>query len=337
MKKILVTGGLGYIGSHTVIKLIEANYQVVILDNLSNSKISVLDRLAEITGKRPKFVNGDIRDKLLLESLMKEYEFIAVIHFAGLKAVAESEKEPLNYFNNNVVGTLMLLESMQKAGIRKIVFSSSATVYGDPGTVCYKESTKLNPINVYGKTKLISEDLLRALGSSDPSWRVGILRYFNPVGCHSSGLIGEDPLGVPNNLMPFIAKVASGEKDFLYVFGNDYPTHDGTGLRDFIHVEDLANGHLKILDLLGKNNGIFTVNLGTGRPCSVLDLIKAFEKVSHKKIPYKFADRRKGDLAEYYADPSYAQLLLNWKTTFDINKMCQDALRWQLNSQKLKL
>ena len=329
MKKILVTGGTGYIGSHTVVKLLEAGYEVVILDNLSNSKISVIDRIEKITNKRPLFIEGDIRDGLLLGQIMREHSFDSVMHFAGLKAVAESEKEPLRYFDNNVVGSIKLFEAMQKANIKKIVFSSSATVYGDPGIVQYREDTPLKPINIYGQTKMMIEDILRGLKKTDTSWSIAILRYFNPVGAHQSGLIGEDPKGTPNNLMPYIAQVAMGLREKLFIFGNDYPTSDGTGLRDYIHVEDLVEGHIAALNKIDVALDLITVNLGTGKPLSVLELIKVFAEVSNKKIPYEITSRRLGDLAEYYAEPSLSKKILGWSANLDAMRMCQDVWRWQ--------
>ena len=329
MKKILVTGGTGYIGSHTVVKLLEAGYEVVILDNLSNSKISVIDRIVKITNQRPLFVEGDIRDGLLLGQIMREHSFDSVMHFAGLKAVAESEKEPLRYFDNNVVGSIKLFEAMQKANIKKIVFSSSATVYGDPGIVQYREDTPLKPINIYGQTKMMIEDILRGLKKTDTSWSIAILRYFNPVGAHQSGLIGEDPKGTPNNLMPYIAQVAMGLREKLFIFGNDYPTSDGTGLRDYIHVEDLVEGHIAALKKIDVALDLITVNLGTGKPLSVLELIKVFAEVSNKKIPYEITSRRLGDLAEYYAEPSLSKKILGWSANLDAMRMCQDVWRWQ--------
>ena len=329
MKKILVTGGTGYIGSHTVVKLLKASYEVVILDNLSNSKISVIDRIEKITNKRPLFIEGDIRDGLLLGQIMREHSFDSVMHFAGLKAVAESEKEPLRYFDNNVVGSIKLFEAMQKANIKKIVFSSSATVYGDPGIVQYREDTPLKPINIYGQTKMMIEDILRGLKKTDTSWSIAILRYFNPVGAHQSGLIGEDPKGTPNNLMPYIAQVAMGLREKLFIFGNDYPTSDGTGLRDYIHVEDLVEGHIAALNKIDVALDLITVNLGTGKPLSVLELIKVFAEVSNKKIPYEITSRRLGDLAEYYAEPSLSKKILGWSANLDAMRMCQDVWRWQ--------
>jgi UDP-glucose 4-epimerase len=329
MKKILVTGGAGYIGSHTVVQLLQANFEVCIIDNLCNSKEAVIDRIEKITGKRPAFLEGDIRDAAFLKRVFQEQSIDAVIHFAGLKAVGQSEKEPLLYYDNNVSGSVCLFEAMRQAGVKRLVFSSSATVYGNPGKTQYTEDLPTVPINVYGQTKLFVEKILRDLQKSDPSWRLALLRYFNPVGAHSSGLIGEDPEGIPNNLMPFIAQVAVGKLKKLQVFGNDYPTPDGTGLRDFIHVEDLADGHLKALNQLATSEDLLTVNLGTGRAYSVLEMIKAFEIASGQAIPYEIVARRSGDLAEYYADPELAKQVLNWEAQFDIDRMCQDTWRWQ--------
>lgn len=332
MKTILVTGGTGYIGSHTVVQLLNAGNKVVILDNLCNSNQGVLQRIENLTHKRPDFVEGDIRDRATLKRLFAQFSCDAVIHFAGLKAVGESEANPLKYFDNNVSGSITLFEEMLEANVHKLIFSSSATVYGNPGVVCYSESTPLKPINVYGQTKLMVEDILRALKKSNPEFQIALLRYFNPVGAHESGEMGEDPFGVPNNLMPFISQVAIGTRPQLKVYGNDYPTPDGTGLRDYIHVEDLAAGHLAALDHLSPNNSLITVNLGTGRPYSVLEVIKSFEKASGKQIPYEIVDRRPGDLAEYYADPSFAKQTLGWEAKLDLDRMCADSWRWQKNN-----
>jgi UDP-glucose 4-epimerase len=326
---ILVTGGTGYIGSHTVVQLLNAGNRVVIIDNLRNSKREVVDRIEAITGKRPEFVAGDVRDRTTLQDVFSNYPIEAVIHFAGLKAVGESEAEPFKYFDNNVTGSIVLFEEMARAGIATVVFSSSATVYGDPGYPQYREDTPLAPINVYGRTKLMVEDILRELHRTRPEWRIALLRYFNPVGAHESGLIGEDPAGIPNNLMPFIAQVAIGKREKLMIFGNDYPTPDGTGLRDYIHVEDLAAGHLAALRALDTQGGIITVNLGTGQPHSVLEMVAAFEKASGKRVPYEIAQRRAGDLAEYYAEPGLAQELLRWRAQHGIDRMCRDTWRWQ--------
>jgi UDP-glucose 4-epimerase len=327
---VLVTGGAGYIGSHTVVRLLDAGATVVVFDNLCNSNPVVIDRIEAIAGKRPDFVEGDIRDRKALARVFHNHPITAVIHFAGLKAVGESESEPLKYYDNNVTGSLVLFEEMARAAVRTLVFSSSATVYGDPGYVQYREDTPLAPVNVYGRTKLMVEDILRDLKKAQPEWRIALLRYFNPVGAHESGLIGEDPSGIPNNLMPFVAQVAVGKREKVSVFGNDYPTPDGTGLRDYIHVEDLAAGHLAALDALRQEAGIITVNLGTGRPYSVLEMIAAFERASGKKIPYRIVARRPGDLAEYYADPSLAKEILGWQARCDIDRMCQDTWRWQV-------
>lgn len=329
MKTILITGGAGYIGSHTVVKLIESCCKVVIFDNLSNSNRQVARKIEAITGVRPELIVGDVRDRECLRNFFKSYKINSVIHFAGLKAVGESQSDPLRYYDNNVNGSLVLFEEMAKAGVKNLVFSSSATVYGDPGLVQYTERTPVAPVNVYGRTKLMVEDILRDLKASDASWRIALLRYFNPVGAHVSGMIGEDPSGIPNNLMPFISQVAVGKRQKLQVFGGDYPTPDGTGKRDFIHVEDLAAGHLAALNYLSKSPELLTVNLGTGRPYSVLEMIRAFEKASGQPIPYQIVDRRPGDLPEYYADPTLAEKLLGWKAEFDIDRMCEDVWRWQ--------
>jgi len=328
---ILVTGGTGYIGSHTVAQLLSAGATVIIFDNLCNSKRNVIDRIETISGKRPHFIEGDVRDREALKELFSLHSIDSVIHFAGLKAVGESEAEPLKYYDNNVSGSITLFEEMEKASVHKLVFSSSATVYGDPGYTQFNEKTPLAPVNVYGRTKLMVEDTLRDLRKSNPDWSVALLRYFNPVGAHESGLIGEDPSGTPNNLMPFVAQVAEGRREQLSIFGNDYPTPDGTGLRDYIHVEDLAAGHLAALNALKKESKLITVNLGTGRPYSVLDMVTAFEKASGQNIPYQIVARRPGDLAEYYADPSLAKNLLGWEAKHDIERMCQDTWRWQIS------
>ena len=329
-EKILVTGGAGYIGTHTVVQLLEAGFSVVIFDNLSNSCRTVLDRIAKITGKHPEFVEGDIRDQIALRNTFKNYSISAVIHFAGLKAVGESEVQPLKYYDNNVSGSVVLFEEMERAGVKTLVFSSSATVYGDSGYVQYHEDTPLAPVNVYGRTKLMIEDILRDIKKAQPFWSIALLRYFNPVGAHALGLIGEDPSGVPNNLMPFIAQVAAGKREKLYVFGGDYPTPDGTGRRDYIHVEDLAAGHLAALTHLSdRKDYIVTVNLGTGRAYSVLEMVHSFEKASGKRVPIEIVDRRKGDLAEYYADPRFAKNTLDWEAELCIDRMCEDTWRWQ--------
>ena len=331
--KILVTGGAGYIGTHTVVQLLEAGFPVVIFDNLSNSRRSVLDRIVELTGKHPEFIEGDIRDRVALRNTFENYSISAVIHFAGLKAVGESEAQPLRYYDNNVSGSVVLFEEMARAGVQTIVFSSSATVYGDPGYAQYREDTPLAPVNVYGRTKLMVEDILRDIKKAQPSWRIALLRYFNPVGAHASGMIGEDPSGVPNNLMPFIAQVALGKREKLSVFGGDYPTPDGTGRRDYIHVEDLAAGHLAALTHLNhRTDSFITVNLGTGRPYSVLEMVRSFEKASGKRVPFEIVDRRVGDLAEYYADPKLVKKILGWEARLGIDRMCEDTWRWQNNN-----
>lgn len=327
--KILVTGGVGYIGSHTVIQLVKANYQVVIVDNLSNSKIESLKRVEKITNSELKFYKVDLLDRENLNKIFLSEKFDAVIHFAGLKAVGESVQIPLHYYNNNIIGTLNLLNVMKENNVRNIVFSSSATVYGDPHKVPIEENFPLSATNPYGRTKLMIEDIFRDLYKSDNSWNIIILRYFNPVGAHESGLIGEDPNGIPNNLMPFISQVAVGKRKELSVFGNDYPTIDGTGVRDYIHVVDLAAGHLSALEKLSSFQGCVEYNLGTGKGYSVLEVIKAFEKTSNRRIAYKIVPRRAGDIAECFANPKLAKSELNWEAKFGINKMCEDAWRWQ--------
>lgn len=326
---ILVTGGTGYIGSHTVVQLLAAGHDVLILDNLCNSKSKVVDRIAKIAGKTPRFIEGDVRDRPLLKKLFSEHDIKTVIHFAGLKSVAECGQKPLLYYDNNVSGSIVLFEEMKLAGVKSIVFSSSATVYGVPIFLPYTEAHPLKPFNVYGQSKLMVEQVLQDLALSDPSWRIALLRYFNPVGAHHSGLIGEDPAGIPNNLMPFVAQVAVGKRAKLSVFGNDYETKDGTGVRDYIHVDDLASGHLAALDYLQKNSGVLTVNLGTGAGTSVLELIDAFEKASGKKLPYEIVARRPGDLPEYYADAVYSKQILGWQAQYNVDRMCEDTWRWQ--------
>jgi UDP-glucose 4-epimerase len=326
---ILVTGGAGYIGSHTVVLLIEAGEEVVVFDNFSNSSRESINRVEKIVGKKVEVVEGDIRSHEDLEAVFQKYKIDSVIHFAGLKAVGESVEQPLKYYDNNIHGTVVLCEVMQKYDCKTIVFSSSATVYGDPHTTPITEDFPLSATNPYGKTKLFIEEILRDLYTSDKSWHIALLRYFNPVGAHKSGTIGEDPNGIPNNLMPFISQVAVGKREYLSVFGGDYDTHDGTGVRDYIHVVDLADGHLKALEYLRKEDGLLTVNLGTGNGYSVLDMVKAFEKASGKEVPYKIVDRRPGDVAKCYADPALAKQLLGWEAKRDINEMCEDSWRWQ--------
>ncbi len=332
MQTVLVTGGCGYIGSHTVITLLEHGYGVVIVDNLCNSKASVIKRIQTITSRKPIFYEGDIRDRSLLASIFKQHELKGVIHFAGLKAVGESQSDPLKYYDNNVVGSITLIEESLKANIKYFVFSSSATVYGDPGITKYHEDLPTHPINVYGRTKLVVEQILRDTVYANPKLRVACLRYFNPVGAHISGLIGEDPLGIPNNLMPFLGQVALKKLSRLKVYGNDYSTPDGTGIRDYIHVEDLAKGHHLALQYLQSHAGILTVNLGTETPYSVLEVITAFELASGEKIPYEFTQRRPGDLAEYYANASLAKQTLGWQAEYDLNRMCADAWRFYYQS-----
>jgi len=324
---ILLTGGLGYIGSHTCVALLEAGHNVIVADNLCNSKAAVADRIAQIAGRQITFFETDLRDRPALDRIFKEQHPDAVIHFAGLKAVGESVEQPLNYYDNNLVGSLVLFELMQKYGVKKLVFSSSATVYGNPKSVPIYEDFPLSVTNPYGRSKLIIEDMLRDLAIADPSWQIALLRYFNPVGAHESGLIGEDPNGIPNNLMPFIARVAIGQSPILSVFGNDYPTVDGTGVRDYIHVVDLALGHVKTLDKLAQGPGVFTYNLGTGSGHSVLEMIAAFEKASGKPIPHQFVPRRAGDVASCYADVSLAERELGWKAQRGIEQMCADTWR----------
>ena len=326
---ILVTGGAGYIGSHACISLLNAGYKVVVYDNLSNSSQESIKRVEKITSKNIALIEADIRDKVALQDVFDKYDIDAVIHFAGLKAVGESVQMPLEYYDNNIGGTVALCEVMKKNGCKKIVFSSSATVYGNPYTVPIKEDFPLSATNPYGRSKLFIEEILRDVYVSDKSWKVILLRYFNPVGAHESGLIGEDPNGIPNNLMPFISQVAVGKREFLSVFGGDYDTHDGTGVRDYIHVVDLAEGHVRALENIDNFDGVATINLGTGNGYSVLDVVKAFEKASGKNVPHKITDRRAGDIEACYADPSYAKEILGWSARHGIDKMCQDAWRWQ--------
>lgn len=330
--KILVTGGAGYIGSHACVELLDAGYEVVVVDNLSNSKEESLNRVQEITGKNLKFYKGDLLDEHTLDTIFKEQSIDAVIHFAGLKAVGESVSIPLHYYHNNITGTLKLCEAMQKYGVKNLVFSSSATVYGDPSSVPITEDFPLSATNPYGQTKLMIEQILRDLYRADNSFNIAILRYFNPVGAHISGRIGEDPSGIPNNLVPYITQVASGKLGELKIFGDDYPTPDGTGVRDYIHVVDLVLGHLKALDKLKDKPGVVTYNLGTGQGYSVLEMVKAFEKVVGRPIPYKIVERRPGDIASCYADPTKAKEELNWSATKGLDDMCEDSWRWQSNN-----
>lgn len=328
---ILVTGGAGYIGSHTCLELLQENYSVIVLDNFCNSKQASLRRVEKLAGREITVVRGDVRDRILLRKLFSEYEIDAVVHFAGLKAVGESVQQPLVYYDNNVVGSLALTDVMGEYGVKTLVFSSSATVYGDPASVPIREDFPVGPTtNPYGGSKLMVEQIYRDLAAADPTWRIALLRYFNPVGAHESGMIGEDPNGIPNNLMPFIAQVAIGRHEELKILGNDYPTPDGTGVRDYIHVTDLALGHLAALQALPKMNGVVTINLGTGRGYSVLEMVKAFEAASDKKVPYRIVDRRPGDVGECYADPGLALELLGWRAEREIGAMCCDTWRWQV-------
>ncbi|MGZ3180889.1 MAG: UDP-glucose 4-epimerase GalE [Telluria sp.] len=327
--KILVTGGLGYIGSHTVVELLNAGYEVVAVDNLCNAKADVQQRVERIADKRFDFAEVDIRDRAGMEAVFAAHKVDGVIHFAGLKAVGESVEQPLRYYDNNISGSVVLFETMAKFGVKTLVFSSSATVYGDPHAVPIKEDFPLHATNPYGRSKLMIEEILRDLAVSDQSWRIALLRYFNPVGAHESGLIGEDPNGIPNNLLPYIAQVADGRRDKLSVYGNDYPTPDGTGMRDYIHVVDLALGHVATLDKLAKAPGVVTYNLGTGRANSVLEMVRAFEKACGKPIPYQIVGRRPGDIAQCYADPALARAELGWEAKRNVEQMCADAWRWQ--------
>jgi len=326
---ILLTGGAGYIGSHACVALLEAGHEVVILDNLCNSSRIAVERVAQICGRAPEFVEGDIRDRKLLDRLFAERPVRGVMHFAGLKAVGESVEKPLEYYDNNVSGTLVLLAAMRRAGVRTIVFSSSATVYGDPPSVPIREDFPRSATSPYGRCKLMIEDILVDLHGADPGWSMACLRYFNPVGAHASGLIGEAPQGMPNNLMPYVAQVAVGRRERLSVFGGDYPTPDGTGVRDYIHVVDLAQGHVAALDWLDRTGGLLTVNLGTGQGYSVLDMVRAFERASGRTVPYQIVARRPGDIAACWADPTRARTLLGWEAKRGIDAMCADTWRWQ--------
>ena len=335
MKTILVTGGAGYIGSHTVLQLLEQEYHVVVLDNLVNSSAESLRRVEKITGKQVTFVQGDIRDDNVLDTIFSQHQVNAVIHFAGLKAVGESVQKPLEYYENNMYGTLSLCKAMRKHNVMNLVFSSSATVYGDPVSLPLHEKMATgHPTNPYGMSKLMVEHMLTDLYKSDEQWNIVLLRYFNPVGAHKSGLIGEDPNGIPNNLMPYISQVATGKLEQLSVFGDDYDTEDGTGVRDYIHVEDLANGHLKALDRLALNMGLDVYNLGTGQGYSVLEMIKAFEEASGQTVNYRIAPRRSGDVAACYADPTLAAKELNWHAEKNLQDLCKDVWHWQSNNPK---
>ncbi|MDP8209499.1 MAG: UDP-glucose 4-epimerase GalE [Candidatus Stygibacter australis] len=327
--KVLITGGAGYIGSHTTLEFLQAGFNVSVIDNLINSKKESIIRIEEISNRKVTFFPDDLLDKPALEEIFRNNRFDAVIHFAGLKAVGESVEKPLLYYHNNITGTLNLLDCMQKYNVKKIVFSSSATVYGNPHKVPIKEDFPVQPTNPYGRTKLMIEDILKDVNISDPQWDIALLRYFNPIGAHISGKIGEDPNGIPNNLLPYIAQVAVGKLPRLNVFGNDYDTPDGTGVRDYIHVVDLAQGHLKALQRLNSHPGVVTYNLGTGKGYSVLEIIEAFQEASGKEIPYKIVDRRAGDVASIYADASLANTELNWSADKDILSMCRDTWNWQ--------
>jgi UDP-glucose 4-epimerase len=326
---ILVTGGAGYIGSHTCLELLNDGYEVVAVDNLVNSHREALNRVEQITGKTLTFYEADVRDEAAMTRIFEAHRVSGVIHFAALKAVGESVQKPIEYYRNNVDGLLVVLDVMRRHGVKQFVFSSSATVYGAPERSPIDESFPLSATNPYGQSKLIAEQILRDVERSDPSWRIAVLRYFNPVGAHESGLIGEDPAGIPNNLMPFVAQVAVGKLAKLRVFGSDYPTADGTGVRDYIHVVDLARGHLAALDALAAREGGFVVNLGTGRGYSVLEVVKAFEAASGRPVPYEIVARRPGDVAECFANPANAEALLGWRAQFGIERMCEDHWRWQ--------
>ncbi|HHT50277.1 MAG TPA: UDP-glucose 4-epimerase GalE [Eubacteriaceae bacterium] len=330
--KILVTGGAGYIGSHTSVELLNKGYEIIVVDNLSNSKVEVLDRIRELTNRDFKFYRINLLNRGELDRVFKENKIDGVIHFAGLKAVGESVEKPLEYYHNNITGTLVLCDLMKEYGVKRLVFSSSATVYGNPERVPISEDFPLNTTNPYGSTKLMIERILEDLYISDREWGISLLRYFNPIGAHQSGRIGEDPNGIPNNLMPFITQVALGKLKRLSIFGNDYNTHDGTGVRDYIHVVDLAQGHLKALDKILEKPTLDIYNLGTGEGYSVLDMVVNFEKATGKKVDYTIVDRRPGDIDICYADPSKAERELGWKARRDIQDMCRDAWRWQINN-----
>jgi len=331
---ILVTGGAGYIGSHTCVELLEGGYDVVVVDNLVNSHRESLARVERIAGKPVTFYQADVRDDAELDRIFSAHPITGVIHFAALKAVGESVAKPIDYYRNNMGGLLAVLDAMRKHDVKQFVFSSSATVYGVPERSPIDETFPLSATNPYGQSKLIAEQILRDVQISDPSWKIAVLRYFNPVGAHESGLIGEDPAGIPNNLMPYVAQVAVGKLEKLNVFGGDYPTADGTGVRDYIHVVDLAHGHLKALDALAARGEGFTVNLGTGRGYTVLEVVKSFERASGRAVPYEIAARRPGDVAECYANPSSAEKVIGWKARFGIERMCEDHWRWQENNPR---
>lgn len=331
---VLVTGGAGYIGSHTTVELLKAGHDVVVLDNLCNSSAVVLERIEQISGKAPHFVQGDVRDAVLLDQVFKQYNIGAVLHFAGLKAVGESVQQPLRYYENNVYGSLVLCQAMAKAGVRKLIFSSSATVYGEEASIPYVETQpRGKTANPYGTSKAMVEQLLTDLQIADPEWSIVLLRYFNPIGAHESGLLGEDPQGIPNNLLPYIAQVAIGRLEQLAIYGGDYPTTDGSCERDYLHVVDLALGHLQSMQKLG-TPGVHIYNLGTGQPVSVLAMVKAFEKVAQKPLPYRIAARRAGDLPAFWANADKAQQELGWKATRPLNAMLEDTWRWQTRNPK---
>ncbi len=331
-QKVLLTGGAGYIGSHTCVEMLNAGYEIVVVDNLCNSSKKALERIEVITGQSLAFYQADLMDTDAMSQVFSEHSINSVIHFAGLKAVGESVEQPVAYYENNICGTISLCKKMQEHGVFNIVFSSSATVYGDPALLPINEGFPLSATNPYGRSKLVIEEILRDLWVADDRWNVTLLRYFNPVGAHASGLLGEDPSGIPNNLMPYIAQVASGKLERLSVFGNDYPTMDGTGVRDYIHVVDLAKGHLKALEKMQDESGVSVYNLGTGCGYSVLEMVSAFEKASGVEIPYQIVGRRSGDIAAYYADPFLAESALGWKAELGLEQMCADAWRWQKNN-----
>lgn len=329
MSTVLVTGGAGYIGSHTCVELLGSGYEVVVVDNLCNSKVESLRRVQELAGRTLTFIEADVRDRDAMRAVFKAHAIDAVIHFAALKAVGESVAKPLMYYENNIAGTVALAEVMGGAGVKTLVFSSSATVYGDPASVPIREDFPTGPTNPYGRTKWMMEYVLRDMAAADPLWHIALLRYFNPVGAHPSGRIGEDPNGIPNNLMPFVSQVAVGKRAKLGVFGNDYATPDGTGVRDYIHVVDLAKGHVKAIERMARGPGVLTVNLGTGRGYSVLEVVHAFEAASGRTVPYEVGPRRAGDIAQCYADPAMAEKELGWHAERGLDEMCVDAWRWQ--------
>ena len=332
--KLLITGGAGYIGSHACVEFMAAGYEPVVVDNFSNSHPEALRRVAELAGRPVTLLEGDVRDRAFMRSVFAAHDIGAVVHFAGLKAVGESVAKPLDYYDNNVFGSLVLLETMAEFAVKSLVFSSSATVYGDPHAVPIGEGFPLSATNPYGRSKLMVEDILRDLSHSDPAWRVIMLRYFNPVGAHHSGRIGEDPEGIPNNLMPYVSQVAVGHLPELRIFGNDYPTPDGTGVRDYIHVVDLAQAHVAALNALKARAGLLAVNIGTGQGYSVLDMVDAFARESGRAVPYRIDARRPGDIAACYADPSLAAASLGWQATRDIGAMCRDTWKWQQNNPR---